>query len=258
MKNCYIYPYSKVSKSAKLLSKTMKVKRIKLINSKFKPSNKKVVINYGSSQYENVVYNNCKVINDPYYVAVCSNKLKFFNNMINKGINLPEFTTEIKEASEWIKQGHLVFCRTVLTGHSGEGIVLANNLDELVPCKLYVKEVKKKQEYRVHVINNKIVLIQRKARRKDIEEVNWKIRNHKNGFVFCINDVGELPEDLEEQALLAYKCSSLEFCAVDIIYNEKQNKCYVLEINTAPGLQGTTLEIYSKELLKLAEEIQNV
>ena len=42
----------------------------------------------------------------------------------------------------------------------------------------------------------------------------------------------------------------LQFGAVDIIWNEKENKCYVLEINTAPGLVGTTLTKYTEAFTK--------
>src|SRR3546814_3666736 len=44
-----------------------------------------------------------------------------------------------------------IVCRTVLSGHSGVGIVIADNRDDLVPANLYVKYVKKKEEYRVHL-----------------------------------------------------------------------------------------------------------
>jgi D-alanine-D-alanine ligase-like ATP-grasp enzyme len=47
----------------------------------------------------------------------------------------------------------------------------------------------------------------------------------------------------------------LDFGAVDIIYNEKNNRWVVLEVNTAPGLSGETLNRYVemiKELVKWA------
>jgi D-alanine-D-alanine ligase-like ATP-grasp enzyme len=37
---------------------------------------------------------------------------------------------------------------------------------------------------------------------------------------------------------------------VDIIYNEKCNQCYVLEVNSRPGLSGTTLDNYCEALIK--------
>ena len=33
-------------------------------------------------------------------------------------------------------------------------------------------------------------------------------------------------------------------------WNEKENKCYVLEINTAPGIEGTTCKKYTQSILE--------
>jgi glutathione synthase/RimK-type ligase-like ATP-grasp enzyme len=38
--------------------------------------------------------------------------------------------------------------------------------------------------------------------------------------------------------------SGLDFGAVDVIWNERQQRAYVLEINSAPGLEGTTIDDY--------------
>ena len=43
----------------------------------------------------------------------------------------------------------------------------------------------------------------------------------------------------------------LDFGAVDVIYNGHSNRAYVLEINTAPGLTGTTLDNYAAALRNL-------
>jgi len=149
------------------------------------------------------------------------------------------------EASEWLKQGHTVVCRTVLNGHSGNGIIIAENEDELVKAPLYTRYVKKQNEYRVHVFNGKMIHKQRKARRLDVpdEEVDWKVRNHDNGFIFQIEDF-DLPEDCEKQAIAAVEALGLDFGAVDVVYNGKEQKAYVLEVNSAPGLSGTTLDKY--------------
>ena len=52
-------------------------------------------------------------------------------------------------------------------------------------------------------------------------------------------------------AVNAVKALGLDFGAVDIIYNEKENQYYVLEVNTAPGLEGTTLIKYAERFSKL-------
>ncbi|MDT9694122.1 hypothetical protein Q5762_38495, partial [Streptomyces sp. P9(2023)] len=89
--------------------------------------------------------------------------------------NYPMFTTSKEEAQGWLDEGTIVVARTMLRGHSGAGIVLHSGDDELVDAPLYVKYVKKTQEYRVHVAFGEILDQQRKARRQDTpdEEVNW-------------------------------------------------------------------------------------
>src|SRR3546814_6628533 len=58
-------------------------------------------------------------------------------------------------------------------------------------------DLPKKQEYRVHVLNGKVVDVQRKARVKDFpdDKVNWKIRNHDNGFIYARDEkLAEVPK----------------------------------------------------------------
>src|SRR3546814_19093490 len=62
---------------------------------------------------------------------------------------LPKFWTKKEDIPD---EAFPIVCRTVLSGHSGVGIVIADNRDDLVPANLYVKYVKKKEEYRVHQI----------------------------------------------------------------------------------------------------------
>ncbi|MNY63636.1 hypothetical protein D3C86_2006230 [compost metagenome] len=46
--------------------------------------------------------------------------------------------------------------------------------------------------------------------------------------------------------MLAVNAIGLTFGAVDVIWNEYRHQAYVLEVNTAPGLTGTTLEKYAE------------
>lgn len=163
-------------------------------------------------------------------------------------VRTPEFTTDRHQALRWLMQGSTVVERHVLNGNSGEGIRLIepNGEEELRHPPLYVKYVPKKQEYRIHVCGGEAVDIQRKARRKDVadEDINWKIRNHDNGFIFARNEDGVVPPDVIVQAVNSVKILGLDFGAVDVIFNDKEQQAYVLEVNTAPGLSGSTLEGY--------------
>ena len=145
-------------------------------------------------------------------------------------------------------------CRTPLTASEGRGIVVANNRAELVNAPLYTKYVKKKDEYRIHVLRRPggmpvAISIQRKAKRNGVD-ADFKIRNLANGFVF-VRDGVKAPDDVRIQAAAAIEASGLAFGAVDVIWNEHQGRAYVLEINTAPGLEGQTVEDYAEAFRNL-------
>ena len=160
-------------------------------------------------------------------------------------INYPEWTTDKLQAQHWldIDPNLTVVGRKLLNSHSGKGIVLYNQCIIEDNCPLYVKYKKKSAEYRVHVFKGKVIDVAQKKKRAGAEDVNTKIRNHQNGWVYCRENITE-PDDLRTQALNAADATGLKFGAVDIIYNKLENKCYVLEINTAPGITGTTTQKY--------------
>lgn len=180
-------------------------------------------------------------------VKIASNKLETFNLLAEcEQVNLPLFSNRLEDAQAWINDGKVVVCRTKLNGHSGAGIVLAARAEDIVVnCPLYVQYIKKAKEFRVHVAFGKVIDIQAKRKRADYEgEVDYAIRNHHTGWVYCREDIEE-PADLQQQALDSILTLGLDFGAVDIIYNKHLNKSYVLEVNTAPGLQGATVEKYA-------------
>lgn len=239
MKNVFMLPYRAGSKSAKELSKSLGVKRIKLQGSKYRARDDHVIINWGNSIIpENV--EDGEVINR--YAENAQNKLRAFQEM--KGyVSIPPFTESREEAAKWLLEGSAVVCRTILNGHSGNGIIIADTLDEMVDAPLYVKYIPKNNEYRVHVIGDIVIHVQRKARNREVPDPNWRIRNHHNGFIFAINGV-DASADVRHQSVLAVAALDLDFGAVDVIENKKG--VYVLEVNTAPGLEGTTLEKYAE------------
>lgn len=254
MKNLFMYSYNPGSEGAKNLAAALGIKRIKHKGSKFKGSRDKTVINWGSTDTPEQV-NLCTILNKPEAVQRVSNKLKFFQDM--KGLDEPwmlEWTVDRNIVAAWIDNGGIAVCRTILNGHSGAGIVLATTHAELVDAKLYTLYVPKKDEYRVHVFDGEIIDIQQKARKNDVpdEKINWQIRNHDNGFIYKREGV-ECPEVVKEAALDVMGSIELDFGAVDIIFNHKKNRAYVLEVNSAPGLEGQTIENYTQAIIKWME-----
>lgn len=247
-----IYSYKFGSKSAKSLAESMAAKRIKHTGSKFKGRATKTVVNWGATELPAEVLK-CRVFNPPEAVVEASNKRTFFNKLADadKADLAPMATTDKTKAQEWLDSGKSIVCRTVLAGHSGEGIVIVDTGEKLIDAPLYVQYKKKKEEYRVHVGGGEVFDIQRKVRKADVEIENWRVRSHDNGFIYQRNDI-DPPPALEQHALDVMEQFGLDFGAVDIIWNAKEQKCYALEINTAPGLEGTTLENYAAMLKEIA------
>lgn len=247
MKKLWVLPYNGGSRSAKDLAKALACKRIKTKGkSKFKPRPTSLVINWGCSNLP-VNTGPATVFNAPANVALAANKLKTFQQIAEHCRVVP-WTQDPEVAKEWATKGKTVVARTILSGHSGAGIVLYEGEGEFPKAPLYTCYVPKDAEYRVHSFASGAAFVQRKARKAEVAEPNWKIRNLAGGFIYA-NDpenVGDIPPDVLEQAHAARAWLGLDFAAVDVLYNKKQNKAYVIEANCAPGLTGRTLEFYTE------------
>lgn len=247
-----IYAYNQGSASAKALAEALGIKRVKHDGRVIKVD---TLINWGASVFKRAVGFD-RILNCPDAVKKAANKLETFKALAEAEVSKPLCTTDREIAEIWIAdEGHAVVCRTVLNGHSGEGIVIAETVEQLVDAPLYTRYIKKKEEYRIHVFRNPendeegdpvydAFFIQRKARKKEVpdEEVNWKVRNLAGGFIFANKDV-EVADEAKQEAVKAVNALGLDFGAVDIIQGT-DGKFYVLEVNTACGLEGTTLEKY--------------
>ena len=239
-----IYPYNPHSKSAKALAQALGIKRIK---HEGKHINCGIVINWGTSSDNFRRRLTCEeILNFPDCVRIAANKLKTFKALAGH-VPIPDFTEERQEALQWLGEGFTVVSRTILNGHSGQGVFIKAPEDQgvLQEAPLYVKYIKKTQEYRLHVFRDKVFFVQRKARNKDVpdDKVNWKVRNHGNGFIYAHKDV-DVPEEAKQAGITAVWALGLDFGAVDMIYSKQEDKFYVLEVNTACGLEGTTLDKY--------------
>ena len=257
----FVVPYKSGSKSAKALAQAVNAKRIKREGSNYRPRSNHVLINWGCG------LNNIPtcllgapaspILNTFVAVSRASNKLECFRALEEAGVSIPPYTNSRDTACDWIEDGDTVVCIAILQGHSGEGITIISedNNTEVPNNPLYTKYIKKAEEYRIHVFQGTIITRQRKARRTDVpaEEVNWKVRNLAGGFIFARNQEHEIPQCVLDAALASIEALELDFGAVDIIYNAHSEKAYVLEINTACGLEGTTLQEYANAILEAVQ-----
>lgn len=237
-----IIPYKMASSSGKALAEALGSRRLKREGATLNLRGE-TVINWGCSSFERL-FTNGQILNQPEQVAISVNKLSAFNLMQAGGVALPSFTEDREEALGWLQDGLKVVCRTRLEGSGGAGIVIAETAEQLVEARLYVRYMPKENEYRIHVGDGQAFFVQRKARRNDVpdEQVNWRVRNLEGGFIYANQNV-EAPQDVQTQAILAVSSLGLDFGAVDLLVTPR-GKIAVLEVNTACGLAGTTLDKY--------------
>lgn len=246
----HLFAHNPNSEGAAELAQALGIRRIRHDNSRYVGNQNRHVINWGSSRDlpENVGRSN--IINRPERIAAVSNKLRFFQLCEGTDIRVPEWTNDRNVAVEWCRENKKVVGRQTLNGHSGQGIVIFSTNDQspldFDRLPLYTMYVPKKMEYRIHFAFGRVIDVQRKVRDPDRTPTTWDVRSHANGFIFVRNGVEDaLPTDVLTQAERTIARCGLDFGAIDIIFNESRDQAYVLEVNTAPGLTGQTIQSYA-------------
>jgi hypothetical protein len=140
-------------------------------------------------------------------------------------------------------------------GNGGDG---GDGRRLLIDAPLYTQYVKKAREYRVHVCNGAVIDVQQKRKRQEREndEVDYQIRNLAGGWVYCRGGV-DAPDCVLRASLDAVASLGLDFGAVDVGYNENRGQACVYEVNTAPGIEGSTLDRYYEAISELLPQLQS-
>lgn len=255
---------NRFSAGARALAEALNAKRLRE-HSRYRARPKDIIINWGHSNprnYRGRAYYNHVVpapLNNPASVALASNKLETFKKFLEAAVPTPKWTDSYETAYTWVKEGNLVVSRALLRASEGRGMAVSPVPQREVgglPVKLWTKYYRGR-EFRVHVFNGKAIDIQQKKRANG-SGADAVIRSHANGWVFCREGVNELPERelISNLAVQGIKALSLDFGAVDIRYSVKKNQAVILEVNTTPGLEGTTLESYSKAIKEYQDELE--
>jgi hypothetical protein len=254
-----IYPYKMGSESARALSDLLGAKRVRDVG-RFIPKVGDVILNWGNGRVPSWLgtaqTRRVRILNNPSAVNVAGNKLSTFQALQRAGVSIPEFTTDRAVAQTWLTSGERVVERHNLRGSSGQGIRMVSIADEdteqqLTGAPLYTKYVEKTAEYRVHIFNGEMIdFVQKKrvsSERRD-ETYNPYISSMEHGWVFTRNEVPEVPSVIR-LAKAAVTALGLDFGAVDIMTFD--GRSFVLEVNTAPGIAGTTMVKYGNALRRI-------
>lgn len=219
-------------------------------NSSFRGRRGDIVINYGNRSASAEVFGQAVVLNNQASLNNAANKLNALTVMRDAGVSVIPFTTSREQAASWAAQGEVpVYARTVLNGHSGEGIQVCgpDSVGPLFPqAPLYTKGITgRRREWRVHVFNGVITHVQVKRRRNGYQDdptYREDVRNHSTGWIYATENIN--PSDaVLRNAVAAVSAMNLNFGAVDVI--SKNDDAWILEVNTAAGLQAdTTLDAF--------------
>lgn len=218
--------------------------------------NKKCIINWGFQRPFPATILDLHIVNKPENILNASNKKKCFDILKRNNISIPEYTINKEQAKQMLTMDgrSKVYCRTTAHGAYGDGIIIANTPREVVNAELYVRSVKCKREYRVYIFNNKMIDLVAAVRCESLPQgvtaYNDDIRNWKNGWGWARNAV-TIPQNiktkLEEISKKAITALGLDFGAIDIVRDYEDN-LYILEVNTAPGIEGVTVNKFAEAI----------
>ena len=243
-------PYKMTSKSARVLSRALGGKRLMKNNSRFNQKPRHSVINWGNSVSHPRV--SSYAYNQPEAVSIASCKLRTFCQLSVDEVPTPDWTTRKDVVKQWLSEGYKVYCRHQLRANSGKGITIieAQQVNDTTTCypeipdaPLYTKGLKEWSECRIHIDRYGNMIDWQQKRKRNASDNNVEeVRNHGNDYVFCRHVDKPLPVafDVARQAVNSL---GLDFGAVDVAVISP-SEAVVFEVNSAPGLTGTTIDNY--------------
>lgn len=142
----------------------------------------------------------------------------------------------------------------------GDVLYVARKVTQNDPSKAWKKQRIEKIEQKFDIKFDKLPEEQKKLLGDAIDLLSKEhttsdriIRSNKRGWKFKGVAPTNVPKDIKKVSLAAVKALGLDFGAVDLVLDLEGNP-YILEVNSAPGLEGTAFEKWEEALKsKLAE-----
>lgn len=219
------------------------------------------LINWGCSDMPPSPNRGVRVINRTQAVGEAVDKKITFHRLKEAGVPTVEFTDKQQVAQDWLAKGSTVYGRQKTRSSGGDGIelyVAKEFRGKVAPAPLYTRFWKCDREIRVHVIGDEVVDFTQKRRVRDFEgdaRSRYWIRTYGNGWVYTREGV-RLRDSDKAIAIKAVRVLGLDFGAVDMRLRDGANGAAVLEVNSAPGLAGSTLDAYERGFRKLLRVYQ--
>jgi RimK-like ATP-grasp domain len=168
-------------------------------------------------------------------LASSSNKLQQLQKFKAGGLLTPPFWEQLPTAAE-----NFPVLGRKLQHHGGLDIKLfmqPQDQQDFGHFDFYTRFVPRATEYRSWVYRRRHLATYEKLRKPGFRRRSTVNANYRNGFAFTLMASESVPEGLREIAAKAVDLLGLDFGAVDVLRG-MDGKLYVLEVNTAPGIQG--------------------
>lgn len=244
----WFWPYGP-SDTVAALAWDLKGKVIKREGSKYRRKKGHTIINWGNSHPAPAGID----LNQPAAVATAVSKMRTFRALEAAGVPTVTWTQDQTVAQQWAVEEKVVG-RDIDNGRTAAGITLYRKGSQIGKHLFYSRYFRKQRELRVHVFCGRVIFEQEKLREKSTDDHDPYIRAHGRGWNFAFKHLAErpIPEEVRQAALGAVKALGLDFGGVDLGWND--GRVVVFEVNTAPGLENSTLQAYVNAI----EELNNV
>lgn len=217
-----------------------------------------LTVKWGCFQRQTQVPQGTRVLNNLAGQTVL-NKLLCFQALQTAGVPIPAFTADMAVANGWLSANERIYERHTLSGSGGDGIRVVRQGTanaQLQRAPLYTKGMLgKRREYRIHVFNVdgvQQIFVQQKMRRQgytDNSSFSNDVRNLDGGWVFAHNEIQPPRTVTVDAAVAAVTALGINFGGVDLIEMDAvAGGSVVLEVNSAPGLQGATAGFYAQSI----------
>lgn len=215
--------------------------------SRWVPKPGDVIINWGCSDSQYSRSRGVTWLNHPDIVRTKQHKLQQYQKF-TPNVPTVEWTTDKAQVCQWLTRGKTVYCRVRGASFGGRGIQVitgekrrAYTPESIPDAEVYTLKFSARREYRVHVFCDKAIDVTQKRRRNGADSA--AVRSFGNGYVFCHDNVEQYPQSMVDACRSAVTALGLQFGAVDVLLKD-DGTCAVLEVNSAPGIEGTTYEKY--------------
>jgi len=209
------------------------------------------VIRYGNS---NGVFENDTEYNSPDSIRNCGNSAAFSKICADNKIRTPLYTLfDVNNNYTYpflLRNAHHVAGKDIIIVESKEQLDTLIT-ESAVDGRYHVPYIHTDLELGIHFINGKIIKIFKKIPGEKV--LSERIRSSVMGWKYYLISDLEQFKVAQDLTLKTAELMGVKFGRADIGYNENDKKYYIFEINTAPGLNSKTAELYATVLREIID-----